>query len=374
MKDYDMGGINIINAANLLTKDEIDKIFVRNDSSFVFKIATTAASQVFTIPCQDIGVFNATISWGDGTTSTITTYNSAALAHTYTAIDTYLISISGSFPNIYFNNSGSKLLVKSVEQLGDVGWMSFYKAFYGCANMTSFNIGLCNTSVATNMSYMLAGCIGLTSVDLSTLKTDSVTDMSFMFSGCTKLVSLNISNFNTINVTNMQLMFDNCEVLTALNFSSFKTTNVTSMTYMFYNCKSLVSLNLNNFNTSKVTDMKYMFVGCLKIVSLDLSNFNTSAVTDMSLMFGGCLLLTSVIGIETFNVANVTVLTNFITGGKITTAQYDALLINWDAQVVKPSLIVNFGGSKYTSDSAAATARAHLISSDLWTITDGGTA
>jgi len=91
-----------------------------------------------------------------------------------------------------------------------------------------------------------------------------------------------------------------------------------------------------------------------------------------------CSSLTSIVGAEDFDITSFNALNslnNFMDGnGKMTTAQYDALLVKWDAQSVLSNLSPNFGASQYTAGSAAATARANLISSDGWTITDGGTA
>ena len=61
------------------------------------------------------------------------------------------------------------------------------------------------------------------------------------------------------------------------------------------------------------------------------------------------------------------------TGG-ISTAAYDELLVNWEGQTGYASTMeADFGASKYTANSAAAIARASLVSTG-WTITDGGTA
>jgi len=88
--------------------------------------------------------------------------------------------------------------------------------------------------------------------------------------------------------------------------------------------------------------------------------------------------LTSLVGAEDFDITsfnNTNSLTGFMnSNGRMTTAQYDALLVKWDAQSVLSNIVVEFGASQYTAGSAAATARANLISSDGWTIADGGTA
>ena len=86
--------------------------------------------------------------------------------------------------------------------------------------------------------------------------------------------------------------------------------------------------------------------------------------------------------ISSWDISGVTNLTNFMVGvTSFSTTNYDLLLVGWEAtlQAAYPSGVgypatinVNFGSSQYTSGSAAATARASLISTFGWTITDGG--
>jgi len=97
----------------------------------------------------------------------------------------------------------------------------------------------------------------------------------------------------------------------------------------------------------------------------------------MHKMFKDCNNLTDIVGVENFNIEGLNLagnLNNFITGFSIPTSRYDALLVNWDAQEPFDGMTPSFGSSTYTAGSAAATARANLISNDGWTITDGGTA
>jgi len=65
----------------------------------------------------------------------------------------------------------------------------------------------------------------------------------------------------------------------------------------------------------------------------------------------------------------------------LSTSNYDATLIGWEAtlQAAYPSgvgyphsITITFGGSQYTGGGAADAARASLISTFGWTITDGG--
>jgi len=56
----------------------------------------------------------------------------------------------------------------------------------------------------------------------------------------------------------------------------------------------------------------------------------------------------------------------------LSTVNYDALLIGWEAQAPTTGHSISFGYSKYTLGSTAEAARTSLISTYGWTITDGG--
>ena len=398
---------------------------------FAMTVTTTTANETFTIPTINVGTFDAGIEWGDGSVSSISAYNDANLTHTYATAGDHLIRIRGSFPHIRFSSGGDRLKVKSVENLGTVGWLSLSSAFYGCTNMTSFTAGTTDTSSVTVMANMFRDCNSLTSLDVSNFDTSSVTAMNNMFRNCTNLTSLDVSNFDTSSVTDMSSMFYVCNSLTSLDVSSFDTSLVTAMNNMFGLCYALTSIDVSNFDTSSVTgsgmnqmfrlctsltslDVSnfdtsscttfdstfrqltnltslnlsgfdtssatytgYMFVGSDSLTSLDVSSFDTSSVVRMDNMFN-CDSLTSLVGAEDFDITalnRTSALSGFMSSsGRMTTAQYDALLVKWDAQSVFSNVTANFGSSQYTSGSAAATARANLISSDGWTITDGGTA
>jgi hypothetical protein len=76
--------------------------------------------------------------------------------------------------------------------------------------------------------------------------------------------------------------------------------------------------------------------------------------------------------IGSWDINQVTNFSNFMLSAGISTANYDALLIAWDAQgAMSYSGTVNFGSSQYTTGGTAEAARTSLISK--WGgITDGG--
>jgi surface protein len=57
----------------------------------------------YTLPTVDGGVYNCTVEWGDGTTSTITSWNQSEVTHQYPSAGKYRIKISGQFEGINFH-------------------------------------------------------------------------------------------------------------------------------------------------------------------------------------------------------------------------------------------------------------------------------
>ena len=175
-------------------------------------------------------------------------------------------------------------------------------------NIISIDFSKFDSSLVTNMGYMLYGCNQLNSVDFSNFKTSLVTNMGYMLYGCNKLKSVDLSSFDTSSVTNMQEMFYANEQLESLNLSNFNTKSVRTMYRMFFGCELLKSFDISNFDTSLVTNMAGMFYNCKKLESLDISNFNTSSVTNTQTMFDG---------LDSINYIN---LTNIIDNNQLKTA------------------------------------------------------
>jgi uncharacterized protein YjbI with pentapeptide repeats len=77
-------------------------------------------------------------------------------------------------------------------------------------------------------------------------------------------------------------------------------------------------------------------------------------------------------GLPTWNIVGITSTNNPFSNTNITTVNYDALLVAWEAQAPPNAIGINFGSAQYTIGSAADTARTSLITTYGWTITDGG--
>jgi len=148
-------------------------------------ISTTGASEIFTLPCQDVGVFNALVNWGDGTeSSTITAFNDGDLSHTYLVAGTYTIKISGVFPNIYFNNGTQRLKLKRIENIGETGLIQLDNGFDGCTNL-SYVAGHADTSLVDTYQSTFNNCSGLTTFNLSAWNFESGANFTNFLNGVT---------------------------------------------------------------------------------------------------------------------------------------------------------------------------------------------
>ena len=380
---------------------------------FTTEWTTTANSESITLPYTGTGTYSGTIDWGDGNTDTNIYAN---ITHTYATAGTYTVIITGDcigwdvgnsiFGSTYWtsvvnwgqlqlgaDNLGynfafcPNLDLSSVQGTLDLtGVTNLDGLFYDCTSLTTINnINSWDTSSITTMNSMFNSCTAFNQA--LSFNTSAVTSMNGMFNSCSAFNSA--LTFNTLLVTDMTEMFANC---TAFNQAlSFNTSSVTSMNSMFKGCS--VFNSALTFNTSAVTNIGSMFSGCSvfnQALSFDTSSvesmegtfsdatafnqplsFDTSAVNTMELMFNNATAFNQNIG--TWDVANVTTFTDFMTGktpATFSTTNLNAIYNGWSTQAVQPGLVISFGTAKYTA--AATAGRLVLTGTALWTITDGG--
>jgi len=287
---------------------------------FITRWRTTIANETITIPTSGSG-FNYTVTTSDGQTFTNTTGNQSI---TFATAGEYDVSISGTFPQIRFNNIGDKLKIIDIKQWGNIVWSSFSASFRGCSNLVGTYTDAPNLSSVGSMSNTFRDC------DVFTGKT---------------------SNWDTSSVTIMSAMFRSCELFNS-DCSSWDVSSVTNMGSMFQEARA--------FNQ-------------------DIGAWDVSNVTLMNLMFSTTNLFDQ--NLESWNILKVATFGNFKTTGVLSTANYDALLIGWNNTLLAafpggagynltPS--IGFGNSQYTAGGAAEAARTSLGAVFNWTITDGG--
>ncbi len=264
--------------------------------------AGTSANNQITLPTTGDG-YSFDVDWGDasstlGVTTTIT--------HSYLVAGTYTVTVSGTFPRIYFNNGGDKLKILSIEQWGTGQWDYMYAAFKGASNLvinavdapdlsnvttlaemfnaaSSVNADLSGWDVS-NVTSMAALFYAASSFngDVSTWDVSHVTDISGIFGGATSF-NQDISGWDVSSVITLNSSFTG-----ATNFNqdigAWDVSNVTNMDYTFYNATSF-NQDLSAWNVSNVTSMISLFNG--SAFNQPLNTWDVSSVTSMVNLFYG---------------------------------------------------------------------------------------
>ena len=356
------------------------------NSDFVATWNVASDGSTITLPLLSGGVYAGTIDWGDGSTSTLSYANRT---HTFATAGTYTITLSGTIKGFQFNNAGDDTKFLDVSNWGNLTITSS-RAFFGCTNFT-ISATDAPTVTATNFEYIFYNCNSLGSPDLSGWDVSTVTNYGNAF----RATGLNpiITGWIHSGVTSVFRMFlantswnrsldgqDFSSVTSAYEFmrgcSSFNS-SVANLSFgtnanlygMFQSCSSFTGIGLDSWDTANVAGFNRTFSACANMNG-DISGFDTSNVTDFRYMLNQCDAFRGAMTNWTVTQGNFSSFMNGADG--TTTANYDALLVAWDAQgAMSWTGTANFGGSKYTSLSAADTARTSLISK--WGgISDGG--
>lgn len=181
----------------------------------------TVNTDQHTLPLSSGYNYNFVVDWGDGTTSSITSWDDTDKSHTYQAVADYEIKIKGLCEYVYFYNDASQLI--SIDNWGNTGFISMEQSFEGASNLTSipdtYDSNWCQ--YVTNMSNMFYGCSSLVNLTVDNWNTSNVTDMSYMFYNCTSIQD--ISNISSWNIQSIE---------------AYSTNN--SMYYMFFNCDNII--------------------------------------------------------------------------------------------------------------------------------------
>lgn len=326
----------------------------------VLEVRTTGAAETFTLPLKD-ATTSLTIEWGDETTSEITTYNDADLAHEYADIGTYNIRLlsGGTFGGIRFVNTGDKDKIYDISTWGNLAWThmayafmgcsnlqvtatdtpdlsantSLYSAFQSCTALTSIDVTGWDVSGVTSMFRTFLGCSNLATItgiggwdtssvgvltgtfqnsdvaalDLSLWDTSSLTLSDLTFSGCSSLATLDVSGWDVTSVKNLANTFSNCSNLESLDLSSWVTTTaLTSLNSTWWNCEKLTTVDVTGFVTSSVTYMNSAFGYCDLLATLDLSGWSLASCINLNQMFTVCPALTTIGDVSAWDVSSVT--------------------------------------------------------------------
>ena len=337
-----------------------DTSAVCNTLAFITVWKTTAAGESITIPIAPGETYDYTINWGDG--STTDSGQTGAATHTYATAGNYDVSITGTFPRIYFNNTGDKAKILEVKQWGSQAWTSMEKAFDGCNNLNITAADMPDLSNVTSLTHMFRYASLETANTVGDWDVSTIQDMEGMFQGTS--INADISGWNTSSVTDMQWMFFDA---TAFNqdISSWDTSKVTSMGSMFSHA-TVFNQDLSSWDTSKVTTMWNMFNNATAF-NQDLSSWDTSSVNDMGAMFTSATAFNQ--DLSNWDISAVTDMASMFLNVTLSTANYDSIMDSWSKQTVQPDVSFHVGNSKYCDLGEAGKA---ILVGKGWTITDGG--
>ena len=290
-----------------------------------FLIQTKDAGYSYDVDCDNDGKPEATGVTGNYTCD-------------YTVPDDYIISISGTFPQLYFEDHRNTFegsireflsdadKVINILQWGTQVWRSMEQACNACRNMIitaadtpdlsqvtsmrkmflraeSFNqyIGDWDVSNVTDMSSLFFGASSFNQ-DIGDWDVSNVTDMSDgMFNGASSF-NQPIGDWSVSNVTDMSNLFGNRRggrsSYDASPFNQYigdwDVSNVTDMSFMFFGASSF-NQYIGDWDVSHVTDMSSMFASASSFNQY-IGDWDVSNVTDMSFMFSGASSFNQYIG------------------------------------------------------------------------------
>lgn len=292
-----------------LTTEQQQFIYIGHP--FITTWQTLSDNEQITIPTEG-GGYIYVVNWGDGTTDN-TTYTGSA-THVYATAGIHTVSIAGSFPRIYFNDSGSKNNILSVQQWGDIAWGSMQQAFQGCANLTIDATDAPDLQAVATMESMFLNTTDLGNVDLSGWDVSHVTNMSLMFDGSG--FNGNISTWDVSHVTTMYDMFGHSHFNG--DISTWDVSGVSDLSYMFY--WSQFNGDLSAWDVSGVTNMSNLFAH--SPFAGDVSSWDVSHVTSMYALFSYTPFNGDLSAWDVSNVTNMTYIFYW--------AQFNGSLSDWD--------------------------------------------
>ena len=295
---------------------------------------------------------------------------------TFANVGKYDVSITGSYtiPNVSEDQGHLSLI--EVKDWGTMPIRSMVELFWEYQNLrkiTSLSSPAIDPS-ATSSYKAIKNTRSLTDINfVRNWDVSNVTNMTEMFSTNYITEDVDLSSWDVSNVTTMRSMFySNAGQLKfpRYNLSNWNMPNLTDLTSFSQYNSTVEEINITGWNTPSLTSIRQFNIRGTRLNSIiGIEDLDTSNVTDMYRAFNDSDSLN--ISLAAFDMQNVTELRDIFRGNNsMSVENYDATLISWASQNVRPNEQTNFGIAKYSA--AGEAARNTLINTYGWTITDGG--
>ncbi len=274
-------------------------------------LSGTSASDQVQLPLESTGNYSFAVSWGDGSSDTITAWNQAEVTHTYTSSGIYNISITGTCRGWSFNGGGDLLKLLEISQWGPLRLGNSGGYFSGCSNLNLTATDAPDLTGTTTLANTFANCAALGSTgNMSGWNVSGVTNMFGMIYGATSF-NQDIGSWDVSSVTNMERMFWGAQSFNQ-NISAWNVSSMTNMAFMFREAASF-NQSIGGWDVSSVTSMNDMFCGAIAF-NQDISGWDVSSVTNMASMFYSAYSFDQDIG--GWNVSSVTDMNNMFAGAQ----------------------------------------------------------
>ena len=273
-----------------------------------------------------------TVHWGDGSSDTTNT-------HTYASGGVYTVTIEGAVNTFRFAGAGDRLKILDVSN-----WGTF--------------------DIANDRTFQNCSNLDVTATDVPILSSSN--SASSLFQAC-NLIYVDFSTWDFSVCTNFRLFLNRNYNFTG-NVEGIIQSGVLRIDQGF-NLTPLGNPDLSTWDVSGVTIWQDALRSCQLGALTDVSGWvpqgNMNGAFLINPDFEG-------LGLDTWTIGAITNGINLFANCTLTTANYNAALIAWEAQAPTNAVPINFGSSQYTLGGAAEAARTSLITTYGWTITDGG--
>ncbi|WP_170141611.1 BspA family leucine-rich repeat surface protein, partial [Tenacibaculum lutimaris] len=278
----------------------------------------SSADNEITIPTNSAYTYSYTVDWGDGNIDSNVTGD---ITHTYATQGTYTIKIDGTFPAIYFNNTGDVDKIIEILSWGTIQWQSMENAFYGCSNLNFDAITPPDLSQVTSLQNAFRGCSLFNGI-MNNWNMSNITNISGLFMDC-EIFNRPLDQWDTSNVTDMSNTFRSAE-----NFNepigNWDTSSVTTLENFLFKAIKF-NQNINNWNVANVVNMQGAFY-YTSAYNQPMNNWNVSNVTNMIETFKESSFNNP---IENWNVSNVTTMK-----GTFSRSKFNQPLNTWNVSNV----------------------------------------